>query len=254
MEAAAVLQDHPIQEKLEAVKLLKEIDFLNILIYGDPGVGKTYLLGTAEDHIKTSPVLLIEVEGGAKTIRHRNIDVVPARTLTQVQKVLNTLILAGDDLYYKTVCLDSLSELQKLDMRFIMKQAKEASKNPDKFDIDVPSQREWGKSLEHTRAIVRAFRDLPCNTILTALAADKSEDGKVIEIFPSLPGKARNEIPGFMDIVGYYYAQQQGPTTVRRLQLAKTRKVSAKDRTGMLGEMMEEPTIPAIFDAVHKGE
>jgi hypothetical protein len=139
-------------------------------------------------------------------------------------------------------------------MRFIMKQAKEASKNPDKFDIDVPSQREWGKSLEHTRAIVRAFRDLPCNTILTALAADKSEDGKVIEIFPSLPGKARNEIPGFMDIVGYYYAQQQGPTTVRRLQLAKTRKVSAKDRTGMLGEMMEEPTIPAIFDAVHKGE
>lgn len=251
---ATAVVDHPIREKLNVEKINPEIAFINFLLYGDPGVGKTHLLGTAEDYEKTSPVLLIEIEGGATTIRHRNIDVVSARTLKQVQKTLNELIQAGDDMYYKTVALDSLSELQKLDMRYIMQQTKTNAKDPDKVDVDVPSQREWGKSLEHTRAIVRAFRDLPCNTIITALAHQTVEDGKIIEIFPSLPGKAKNEIPGFMDIVGYLYTQQVGATTVRRLQLAKTRRVSAKDRTGLLGDMIEEPTIPVMFDMIHKGE
>lgn len=246
--------EHPIRSQLEVSKLATEIKWLNILLYGDPGVGKTWLCGTAEDSEATSPVLFIDVEGGTTTIRHRSIDVVSARSLAQVQKTINKLILAGDDMYYKTVVLDSLTELQHLDMRYIMKQAKSTAKDPDKVDIDVPSTREWGKSLEHTRAIVRAFRDLPCNTIITALAHTQKEDGQPDLIFPSIPGKARNEIPGFMDIVGYLFAKQVGTKTERRLQLARTVRVSAKDRTGLLGDLIPDPTFPAIFDLVHKGE
>jgi hypothetical protein len=135
-----------------------------------------------------------------------------------------------------------------------MQQAKQTAKNPDNVDIDVPSAREWGKSLEHTRAIVRAFRDLPCNTVITALAHSIEEEGQPNEIVPSIPGKARNEVPGFMDVVGYLYVIQQGSSTTRRLQLARTRRVSAKDRTGLLGDMIEEPTIPVMFDLVHNSK
>jgi hypothetical protein len=222
------------------------------LLYGDPGVGKTTLIGSAADHEVTSPVLLIDIEGGTLAVRNKKIDVKTARSLPEVQRILNTLIKRGDDLYYKTVALDSLTELQKLDMRFIMRQEKANAKNPDSVDIDVPTQRAWGKSLEHTRAIVRAFRDLPCNTIITALAGrDKDDNNVVTDIYPSVPGKARNEVPGFMDIVGYYYATQRGNTLVRRLQFAKTSRVLAKDRTSLLGEAIDDPTFPQLFDMIH---
>jgi phage nucleotide-binding protein len=245
--------EHPLRAALK-VGRPKQIEFINLMTYGDPGSGKTYLCGTAEDDPRTSPVLLIDVEGGTITVRKRNIDVVQARSLNEVQKIYNTLYKAGEDIYYKTVCVDSFSELQKLDMRFIMKQAKETAKDPDKVDIDVPSMREWGKSLEHMRTMARAFRDLPCNTILTALAHTEKEEGQPDKIFASLSGKARNEIPGFMDIFGYLYTRQQGTTTVRRLQLARTAKVAAKDRTDLLGDSIDNPTIPMIWDIIHGGK
>jgi len=252
---ATAVVDHPLREALKVERVSPTIDFLNILLYGDPGVGKTYLCGTAEDHEKTSPVLLIDIEGGTKTIRNRNIDVLSARSLNDVQKIYNTLVKAEKDMYYQTVILDSLTELQKLDMRFVMKQAKDKAKDPDKVDIDVPSQREWGITLNHTRAIVRGFRDLPCNTIITCLAHETMDDnGNLAGVFPSVPGKAKAEVPGFMDIVGYYSVRMQGTEKVRRLQFAKTAKVIAKDRTDTLGDYIDDPTFPQIFDIVHKGE
>jgi phage nucleotide-binding protein len=250
---ATATADHPLREEIGVTSPSTDIEFLNILLYGDPGVGKTYLCGTAVEHDKTNPVLLIDIEGGTLTVRDRKIDVVSARTLVDVQKIVNKLITAGEDMYYKTVVLDSLTELQKLDMRYIMKQAKANAKNPDSVDVDVPSQREWGKSLEHTRSIVRAFRDLPCNTIITALAHQQMDDsGSVTGIFPSLPGKARNEIPGFMDVVGYYHVRQAGQTLIRRVQFAKTSRVQAKDRTGLLGDAVDDPSFPQLFDMIHK--
>lgn len=254
MATAVAIEDHPLRVDLEVSKPDPVIGPLNILIYGDPGVGKTYLCGTAADHEKTSPVLLIDVEGGTMTIRNKDIDIVSARTLGQLRKIVNKLIMAGDDIYYKTVIVDSLTELQRVDMSQIMNETKANAKNPDRVDVDVPSAREWGKSLAHSRAIVRAFRDLPCNTILTCLAHSSEEEGQPKQVFPSMPGKARNEVPGFMDIVGYYYGRQVGGVTVRKLQFASTVRVLAKDRTGLLGDSLEDPTFPEIFDMVHKGE
>jgi hypothetical protein len=74
----------------------------------------------------------------------------------------------------------------------------------------------------------------------------------VTEIFPSLPGKARNEIPGFMDVVGYYHTRQQGQALIRRVQFAKTNRVLAKDRTGLLGDAIDDPTFPQMFELIHE--
>ncbi len=172
-----------------------------MLIYGEPGAGKTYLLGTAEDHEDTSPMLLIDIEGGTLTLRRRNIDVVQVRSMKQIEEVHNEI--ANDtDRHYKTVGIDSLTELQKLDMRTVMKET--YNRKPDSTDIYVPSQREWGKSGERVRMIVRAFRDLPVNTLVTALmSSDKDDRTGQTSFFPSFPGKLRSEIPGFFDVVGY---------------------------------------------------
>lgn len=241
-----------LREKLGVSTPAESIPFLNLMIYGEPGAGKTFLAGTAQDHEDTSPVLVVDVEGGTTTLRNRpDIDVKQVRRIKDLEQLYNDIAADTSD-YYKTIVIDSLTELQKLDMRDIMKD--QYDKRPDTTDIDVPSQREWGKSGEHVRRIVRAFRDLPVNTIITALATIDKDDNGTNTFYPDLPGKLRIHIPGFMDIVGYLYTAEEKDQLVRRLQVAKTRRVIAKDRTATLGSVIESPTIPLMWEMIHREE
>ncbi len=229
------------------------VPYLNLLIYGEPGSGKTVLAGTAQDSKETSPILFCDVEGGTVSIRKKsNIDVVSIRHIDQIIDLYNTL--AGDKSdYYKTVVIDSLSELQKLDLRFCMDE--EFNKKPDVIDRDVATLRSWGKSGERMRRIIRAFRDLPMNTIMTSLVAtEKDEQTGIVQYFPMFPGKLRGEVPGYFDIVGLLQAKEDrnGSVVTRTLQTAKTTKTIAKDRTASLDPVIEEPTIPAMWATITK--
>lgn len=222
------------------------ISWINSLFYGEPGVGKTTLLGTAEDSKDTSPMLLIDVEGGVVTLRKRkNLDVVAVRSMQQIVDIHREL--HSNPGYYKTVGIDSLTELQKLDMREIMREA--SGRNPNQ-DEDVPSMREWGKSGERIRRIVRAYRDLPMNTLFTAHAIIEKDANNATAYVPSLPGKLRAELPGFLDIVGYMYTFVEEGVTTRRIQFAKTKNVVAKDRTDALGDYLDNTSVPEMWKLI----
>jgi phage nucleotide-binding protein len=223
---------------------------MNMLIYGDPGVGKTRLISTAQDHESTSPLLLVDIEGGTKTIRNRNdIEVAKIRSMSELIKLQNELYKEGDNLPFKTIALDNMSELQALDIKAIMKEA--YSKNPDKVDIDVPSQREWGKTREHLRAITRSFRDLPCHTIMTAHVVTEKNEGQPDRYFPGFGGKAKTDVPGFMDIVGFMTVDMKQREAIRRLQFVGTRAVLAKDRTDALGAVVDNASIPLLWEKIN---
>lgn len=225
------------------------LGYLNLLIYGHPGSGKTWLGGTAADSPLTSPMLVLDVEGGTTTLRHKSdIDVIQVRSPEHVKEIHDELRVNNNG-FYKTVMIDSVTELCKLDMRSVMKEA--AGKNPNQ-DIDVPSQREWGKSNEHIRRIVRAFRDLELNTIITALMiSEKDEQTGQVTFYPSVPGKLKSEVPGFLDIVGYLHTSIEGEEITRVIQFAQTQKIRAKDRTSALGTKMLDPTIPDMWALIH---
>lgn len=239
-----------IREKLGAMPP-SDIEFLNILIYGESAIGKTTLIGSAAEHEFFMPMLVVDIEGGTTTIRKRkDIDVVRAKTIKDVQVIQNELYKDTSG-HYRTVAIDSLTELQDLDLRAIMKQAADANAN---VNIDVPSPREWGITRNHIRQVVRAYRDLPMNTLMTALVLEEKEEGRPTKLYPSLPGKMRGEIAGFMDIVGYYYKERKGSGFVRRMQFTSTTKVLAKDRTGELGDSVDDPTLPMLMNKIFMEE
>lgn len=198
--------------------------------------------------------MFLDVEGGTTTIRkRRDIDVIQIRSMKKIEEVFDELAKDTSG-YYKTVVIDSLTELQKLDMRTVMKQA-ENQRGSDKVDIYVPSMREWGKSGERMRIIVRGFKDLPINTIATCMLAEKQDETTgITSFYPSLPGKLRSEIPGFFDIVGMLSSKTVGSgdaaRVVRTLQVTRTRRVVAKDRTSALGDIVDNPSIPLMWDLI----
>jgi phage nucleotide-binding protein len=240
-------------EKIGASSPEETAKWLNSLIYGEPGSGKTYLSGTADDSLETSPLLVIDIDGGLMTIRkRRNVKVVTIRAyddLVRLYGILHSAIdTTTDTLPFKTLSIDNLTELQKLDMKDIM--AITPAVLEGRQDPSVPSMREWGISQDHIRKVVRAFRDLPCHTIFTC-HVDIKPDNQNRNIYgPDLPGKLRNQITGFVDVVGYLYATEHEGEIVRKLQTAKTDTVIAKDRLNSIGDVVINPTIPMMVSKI----
>lgn len=233
------------------------VKHLNALIYAEPGGGKTHLFGTVQDDPENFlPALLVDIDGGTDTIRHRNkIDISPPiRSMKALQDLYKEIAAEPD--YYKSIALDNITELQKMDMNAVMREAKANANNPDNVDIYVPSPREWGKSGERMRIIIRAFRDLPSHTIALAHIEEKEDNmTKVPRLWPSMPGKLRHELAGFFSVVGYLstYEESENNELVikRQIQFAKTRRVQAKDRFQALPPLMKDnPTLPQIWKLI----
>lgn len=275
---------------------MDEIDFdeeediwLNILVYGPSGVGKTHLIGTAQDDPETASVFLIDAEAGKATIRFKkgimHSPVYDFSTIENILEFLTTYCHVRDEYLaavkngdkeaekrwltnaailfripeknrtgfelpiYRTVAIDSLTEVQQYDMREIMQ---DVIKNDPARDPDVPSFREWGKSSGHIRQLIRAFRALPIHKIWAALPAEKTDEKtKEVTVGPDLPGKLMYQVPGLVDIVGYYYSYVDEEDVTQRIMLTQhSGKYMAKDRTSALGRFIENPDIPSIMQRI----
>lgn len=232
------------------------MDYVKVLIYGVPGAGKTYLAGSAADVPEMSPVLFIDMEGGTKTIRNLWPDVSVVRIRDRFDdkgRLKKSAWQILQDVYedlkkgvgkYKTIVIDSLSEAQKVSMYSVMSGTTE--KDPER-DPDIPAMRDWGKSGEQMRRFVRAFRDLDCHVIFTALANDNKDQmtGKV-SVKPSLPGKLADEIPAYLDEVLYLYTRATKDGIDRKLLSEPTEKYSAKDRSGNLPTTITNPLMATV--------
>lgn len=224
---------------------------LKMLVYGPPGAGKTVLAASAADVPEMSPVLHVDVEGGTRSIRDRQVDVLRIKTFDELAQLLKVLQTGQHN--YRTVVIDSLTEVQKLNMYEIMR--KVVAQDPSR-DPDIPALRDYGKNSEQIRRLIRGYRDLAnTHVIFTALASEtKDEKTGVIRVFPALSGKLASEVPGFLDVVVYLSVAEQDGGEIRVLVTDMTSRILAKHRTPLSGvrlpKFLKNPTMRQIYRVV----
>jgi len=242
-------------------KVIEQPPFFNMMIYGNSGAGKTRLAGSADAVPELRRVLFIDVEGGTLTLRnttYNEVEVVRVRSWQEMEAVYKELMLPGHG--FNTVVVDSLTELQKLSMDRIMRRLVETGDDESIENVDgdlVPQIREWNINIEQTRKVVRKFRDLPVNTIFTALEhSDKNMLRGTTRRKPSLSGKVKDEVAAFLDIVGYLYTKERdvdGESKQQRMLLTgQTEDTVAKDRSNRLPMVIPDPTMATIYEFRNK--
>lgn len=242
--------------KLNIEKLTERKKTLNVMIYGEPGVGKTTFAATAP-----RPMLWLEAEGGTHSIADtEGIDIVKVGGLETYRDVLKYLL--ENPAKYKTVVIDSITETQAAILKEIMQNAAREDASRNEF---MPQFAEWGQVTGQMRSIARAFRDLPMHTIITALVREDTDDltGRT-RIKPRLTPALAEELPAFMDACVYMYAatpkkgetgadgidaDEDGITVIRNGLLKPTGKYTAKVRAPQGREVPDFLTDPS-FDQI----
>lgn len=219
----------------------------NFLVYGDSGTGKTRLAGSAIEVADLNPILLLDVEGGTLTLRstYPGIDTIRIDSWAKLQRVYDILKLGQHG--YKTIIVDSLTEVQKLGMDHTMD-----TRHGDD-ELAVPEIKEWNINIEQTRKFVRLCRDLEnVNTIFTALVrVDTDKRSGLARKKPMLSGKVADEVAGFLDIVTYLYVEEVNGESIRILLTGTRPGTVAKDRSNALPLQIANPTMSTIYQLIN---
>lgn len=216
-------------------------DKVNLLVYGDSGVGKTRLAGSDDKVLFVAPEdnsdgLLSAVLAGSTA------DKWPVKKWDDLAEAFNYLYHL-ETIPYNWVVIDSLTEMQMMAMRGILDSAIE--ENPSR-DPDIPQLQDWQKYYEMVKRMIKAFNALDVNVLYTALARVAEDQDGIEYMLPDLQGKKDNyskQVASWMTSFGYMSVKRkkienegQKPTFVdeRRITWKDTGVIKGKDRTNAL--------------------
>lgn len=229
---------------------------IKILVYGRNGMGKTRFACTAP-----RPLVIDIQEKGTKSVRdYPGVDVIKVAKWSEI--VWAYWFLRAGNHEYDSVVIDTITGMQNVCMVQVLKESED--RDPLK-DPKTASQRDWGKLAQLMKEQLLNFRNLPMHVIYTAQERIQSnEEEETVERVPDLSPGSRATATACVDIIGRVYKKE-----VRTVNKKTKKEVSrwqvrmlvgphddyvTKDRTGSLGRIMSEPTVPKILEAMNGQE
>lgn len=224
---------------------------LKVLIFSDPGAGKSSLMGQAPNN------LIIDVEDGLASLNNhpdllgKNVKVLKYKSFEALEMVIHKLHEAPPELAdIETLSIDSVSELHKRGLAETME--RDWRKNPISNNRYLAETEHHTENNEHIRRLVSSLRDLDRNLIMTAHARTTEPKGQPVKTYPDFSEKLANTIAGIVDIVAYMYIKEVDGVKRRILRFHSNGSITAKTRIGGFPEEMLDPTwndIWSIFTA-----
>lgn len=206
------------------------VHYVNMLVYGESGIGKTTLC-------KTAPApIIISAEKGLLSLADVDIPVVEVHNIKDIDEVYTYLL---KNTQYQTVCIDSLSELSEV----VLAEAKATIKD---------GRMAYGAMADKMMHITRLFRDLPNkHTYFIAKQKRMTDEatGKMSYV-ASVPGQSyANNLPYFFDVVACMRIGKKDKDEYRYLQTQPGLQYEAKDRSGKLAKE-EKPDLTYIINKI----
>ena len=191
---------------------------VKVLVYGQAGAGKTSLIKTLPNPI------VLSAEGGLLSIQDADLPYIEISDMTTLQEAYKWLTKSEEASAFKSVALDSISEIAEV----CLNHEKKVNKDP---------RAAYGAMQEQMADIIRAFRDLPGRHVYMSAKLEKTQDemGRVLYA-PSMPGnKTGQALPYFFDEVLALRIERDGDGLLRRFaRLHFSRHVSL-ERLGRSG-------------------
>lgn len=218
----------------QIVPMKRRTRYLNMLVYGDYGTGKTYLAGTCVGVPSMNDVLLLNAEKGDLTLESdeydfEDIDVIEVSKYSDVARVVDFLKLhckyrddkskeaheklinmqeelTGEEVddedlrKYRTIIIDSLTEVEVFCLYDLL-----GITDTTKLDEELATA-EWSEYKRQTQKIqllMRTLRDLPINAIFICSRIHTQDDKKRFNYTPAMTGKLAGIVQGFVDLVGF---------------------------------------------------
>ena len=232
--------------ELAFAKAVKKAEVLNtpksVLIYGDPKNGKTWLAASASELAELSPVLLIDVEGGATAIARdwKDVDVLAVDTHQQLDAAVEQLLTVKHK--YKTVIIDTLGVAMNRAEKVFEEKTENAKNTFGK----------WADLKEWANKLTRNLHHAPFLTIFIAHAQDEKDDSTgAVKTVPMLPGSMRRTLPAIPDIIGYMTSERTDDNIRRALYLQGSDRLVSGNRFGLPAKMYD-PSFKKILETIRK--
>lgn len=236
-------------------------NYINILVYGMPGAGKTTFAASTCGHPDMSPVLFLNFEGGLISIPQElrsNAEKIDIDSVSKLESVFWALVNKTDGYdQFKTIVVDSGSEMQTLHLEELGLAAFEANKTEDRDELRL---KDYGKDTARLKRIFRWFRDSPMHVVITALVKRKykrvpNKEPKLIEAVPAFTDRLGESLRGYCDYVWYLYKDDEER---RHLLTADQGGFRAKTRGANfakeIGKCVDDPDIPTLYNTLLSSE
>lgn len=229
--------------------------FKKWLIYGDSGVGKTVLSGTALENL----LLEFDPEGHESAkVFGSSAKVWQLPDWREWQAALDYFERGTGCQDFRWVTIDTLSEGEDVAWRYWLQ--RQVERKPSTRSVYKPSIDDYPIVWNHMKELIEKFNRLPVNVLYTAhvLEIDQYDDEREEEYTLKMPliGSTKNgilsrKICAKVGLVGFLDTKRRRTddhTTeeFRRLYVSKRRDLVAKNRYGW-NKWIDNPTIPDLL-------